>query len=234
MGVTVEELWSRWGSDFDEAQQDVYTLLHTRWMWRVLSDLLAKGNPTSYAVVTNYLTRTYVATVCMGVRREADPRSVTSSLARCLDVLLDRPSLVSRELFAARARAYAEEVDERDIRASFRVLAPGGKDQIERAVLRAWRDELTTNVDPVKTYTDKVLAHRQRNGVTEELTPSWDDINQSLNTVGLTLKRLHGVRNPCQMLASATPVADPGFVKMFDHAWYTPDWTLPPILKDEV
>jgi hypothetical protein len=109
MQLTKEELdkeWTAWCADWDAAEHEIFTLFHTRWMWRVITSLMNAGVPEGqFTIVQNCLIRTYVGTLCMGIRREVDPKARTSSLVRCLQVIADRPAMASRSRYIANATA---------------------------------------------------------------------------------------------------------------------------------
>jgi hypothetical protein len=73
-----------WCRHFDDVQQEVSTLHHTRYMWRTLLKLWEHSVPLDqqYTVVHNYFVRTYVSTVSTAIRREADKDARTTALAR--------------------------------------------------------------------------------------------------------------------------------------------------------
>jgi hypothetical protein len=202
-------------------------------MWRAISGLMNTGHPVRQDVtLQNYFTRTYVGTICPGIRREGDAGAQTSSLARCLDALIDHPEVMTRERFAVAAAenmaGAGADVHEGEIARAFETFAPHGGDRVDPQVPARWLRELRQGVAPVKKYTDKVLAHRDKGGDVEELIPTWDAINGALDAVGLTMKRLHGLRHPLSQLAQVTPVPSPAFVEMFKVPWYSAEWRPPP------
>jgi hypothetical protein len=88
--------------------------------------------------------------------------------------------------------------------------------------------ELAAATEPIKKYSDKTLAHRERNGDIEKLTPTWDEINSALGAVGATLKQFYPLRHAGAGLGRLTPVTSLDFVEMFRVPWYADDWTVPP------
>jgi hypothetical protein len=148
--------WEQWCADFDAVEHDVMTLFHTRWMWRALTGLMNNGVPNQSSSVRNYFIRTYVATVCSAIRREADRDARTTSLARCLQALIGCPHFASRRRYEALRHAAIGE-------ASSPVGDPSGDDEfsgggefIDIDIVRAALDRLTAAAQPIKTYTNKV------------------------------------------------------------------------------
>jgi hypothetical protein len=203
-------------------------------MWRSITSLMNTGNPDrQYTSMQSYLTRTYVATICMGVRREVDSDARTTSLARCLRMLVEAPHLMTRTLFVAEAarrqlEATGEEWPDNMHTQRFNIFADGDGQELGVPVLQSWIDELHAAFEPVKPYADKVLAHRQRpDGTVVNIDPSWDQINFALDTTGSVFKRLYALRKPGTALTQVTPVGSLEFLRMFEHPWLRPGWTAP-------
>jgi|SRR5450755_411135 len=218
-----EQKWALWSAYFDDVQREMISLFHTRWMWRTILDLTASSGVTQYTVVQNYLIRTYVATVCTAIRREVDSDARTTSLARCLHRLVDAPDTMTRARYAEIVRAACEpEHAERLAREGFDRFAPGGGEVLEVDLILASIARIRDAAEPVKKYTDEVLAHRQRaNGNVVAVAPSFDDINHALDELGEVTKQYFALRHPTQMLAALTPIVDYTFLNMFKEPWYT-------------
>jgi hypothetical protein len=226
-----DEKWAAWCADFDEVEREVFALFHTRWMWRMLTSLMNNGVPDrQYAVVQNYFIRTYVGTVCVAIRREADLDTRTSSLARCLHTLVDCPHFASRHRYITIANAERASVggpSDEEIDASFDQFAPNGGDHVDPVVPRAALERLTTSAQPIRKYTNKVLAHRERNGEIQKLAPSWTEINDALDVVGAVMQQFYTLRHPSQQLRRVTPLGDLQFTSMFRVPWWTETWRPP-------
>lgn len=225
--------WAAWCSDWDSVESEVFTLFHTRWMWWAITSLMETGVPEGQdRYVQNYLTRTYVGTVCTAIRREVDSDSRTSSLARCLQMLVDSPHLATRARYVEEAQqdreASGSAVYDSEIQDSFDRFAPGGGAHIDPSVVEAALARLTTSAAAIREYTNKVLAHRDRDGKAADLTPSWVAINAALDTVGATMSEFYSLRHPGQMLLQVTPSMTLSFVKMFQVPWWAEGWSPPP------
>src|SRR5207302_6794745 len=83
-------------------------------------------------VVNNWMVRCYGATVCTAIRRECDGNPTTSSLARCLETLIECPHFVSRERWvnAVMERGTDDEL-KREVARSFDGFATAGEDWID-------------------------------------------------------------------------------------------------------
>lgn len=224
--------WEQWCSDWDSVESEVFTLFHTRWMWRAITTLMEAGVPEGQdRHVQNYFVRTYVGTVCTAIRREVDRDSRTSSLARCLQVLIDSPHLATRRWFTLEAQrerdATGTALYDAEIGSSFDRFAPDGGDYLDPAVAEAALAQLVAAAAPIQKYANKVLAHRDRNGNAADLTPSWEEINHALDTVGETMQNFYPLRHPGQMLGQVTPSMPLTFVNMFRVPWWDDGWTPP-------
>lgn len=224
--------WDAWCEDWDAVEVEVQTLFHTRWMWRSISGLIDAGMAGRQDVyVQDYLVRTYAATVCTAIRREVDSDSRTSSLARCLQILIDSPHLATRAWYAeqARTQAITAGVVARDLELAdgFDKFAPDGGDYADSRIAQDALSHLLRAAAPIRKYTNKVLAHRDRTGRLQDLTPSWVEIDHALDAVGKTMQEFYSLRHPNSSLVQVTPIAPLTFVDMFKEPWWTEDWTPP-------
>lgn len=224
--------WERWCDDFDEVEREVFALFHTRWMWRAIISLMANGVPDKqYTVVQNYFVRTYVATICTAIRREADLDSRTTSLARCLHSLIECPHFATRTRYVALARAAHPDADpgiDAEMAKGFDRFAPDGGEYLDPALIEQAITDLAVKAQPIKQYTNKVLAHRERApGDLEKLTPSFETINAALDGLGEIFRQFFSLRHPGTHLGTLTPVPDLAFVSMFKVPWYSQGWTAP-------
>jgi hypothetical protein len=221
--ATPDERWDQWCSDFDEVVREMTTLFHTRWMWRNLIKLMESATP-QYTVVQGYFVRTYITTMCTALRREADRDSRTTSLARCLGQLKERPFIATRARYEAIIEARDDIADpelRESVKSGFdRFSGPG--DAVDENIVDSALARLSEAVAPIKTYTDKVVAHRERwPGDTERISVSFPEINTALEVVGDITKQFYRLRWPGTELLRLTPVTELNFLRMFEKPWYT-------------
>ena len=184
-----------------------------------------------YVVVSNCFTRTYVATVCTVIRREGDRDTRTSSLARCLQALLDCPHFATRSRYLALAREThtSDEFSDAYLASGFDNVAPDGTETVDLAIVEQALTRQSTSSALVKKYTNKVLAHRERpSGVVEKLTLTFDDINDALDEIGRAMTMFYSLRHPGTYLTTVNPAPNLRFVEMFEVPWYSEDWIPPP------
>jgi len=210
-----DEQWEAWGRDFDTVVQQMHTQFHTRWVWRTLIEMLRYSEITQYATMQNYLVSTYVATICTGIRRECDLDTRTASLVRCLQMLVDRPEIASREWFTRSIEGFVEDEDLRPgVSASFDTFAPAGLAHVEPRLITADIGALRSIADPVREYVNKVLAHRERaiGGQPLAIELTFDDMNAALDEVGRITRRYYSLRHPGMTLAGMTMPRRTGLV----------------------
>jgi len=179
------ERWDAWCRSYDDVYQEMLTLFHTRWLWRTIIEMLQHSDAKQYATVQNYLLRTYVSTVCTAIRREADRDSRTTSLARCLQMLIDCPHFATRTRFNELLDATtAPELAEERARRGFDQFASSGQEALDVSMIQRDLESLQNAAAPVKKYTDKVIAHRENTqGGTKRANVSFDQINDALDVM---------------------------------------------------
>jgi hypothetical protein len=202
-------------------------------MWKTIVQMLEHAKVPQYVTVQNYLVRTYVATICTGVRRECDTDSRSSSLAGCLEALVACPHFASRERYRSLLSSELEARDAREAEAGYDAFAPDGESSLRADLVGADLAQLKVAAQPVRRYTNKVLAHRDRaeSRKPEPISLTFDEMHEALDQVGLIARKYYRLRNPGVELASLTPHADFTFLTMFQHAWWTPGFVPPDALK---
>lgn len=233
VATTDDELWQAWCADFDDVEHELMTLFHTRWMWRTIIELM-KSVPEQYVVVQNYMLRTYVATVCTAIRREADRDARTTSLARCLQGLVDCPHFASRERWVSTALEHGDGDDRQRATRGFDEFGGTTGEFLDRDLVQSDLERLHVLAGPIKKYTNQVIAHRQRRpGDVEAISVSFQEINTALDGLGALAQKYYRLRHPGVALAGLTPVVDLGFLRMFERPWLTPGFVPPATWEDE-
>lgn len=233
--ITDDDRWSAWCADFDDVEQEMTALFHTRWMWKTIAGLVDHAVTEQYVVVQNYLVRTYVTTVASAVRREADRDDRTTSLARCLQALIDCPHFASRSRFRA---LIDEKVDaklaEEIARDGFDLFGPGSAEFVDPSVVSADLERLHAAAAPIRKYTNKVIAHRERRpGQVERVSVSMPQLDHALDVLGDITKKYYRLRHPGVMLGGLTPLVDLSFLHMFEVPWYSEGFVVPDVFDND-
>jgi len=217
-----EAKWHRWTSCFDAAQKEVVTLFHTRWMWRTMREMMNSSGIDQYVVVQDYFLRTYIGTMAIGIRREVDADTRTTSLARCLIMLSECPRSVTRARFEQEIERTVDGEYQEEAKASFDGFAKPGAPAVDQEVVKRDLDLIRAAAAPVLPYTNQVIAHRQRTKTDVEFDSlTLLDFNNALDAIGAVTKKYYRLRHPGMALGALTPIVDPSFYKMFCSPWYT-------------
>lgn len=158
--TTLDAQREQWAEAFNDVEQDVLTLFHTRQVWRVLSAVFLDGGTQNRAQVMDYLNRTYVATICSAVRRQLDTDPKSNSLVRSLQRVIDTPRLMDREHFVK--LHHAAHGDDFDPEVAFNAYAEPGQDVVSARHIAESLEKLRADAEPVAKFADRTIAHRDR------------------------------------------------------------------------
>jgi hypothetical protein len=205
MDGSPDSLWAKWTERTDAAFHHSMDLMWMRHMWKTMDGILVEANAPGSRGVQNHLTSTYVFAICTLIRRETDLAPSTSSLARQLAVLRDTGGLITRSRYSG---------------SGFDVFAPEGADNVDANLVDKDIQALRDSAKPVKIYTDKIIAHRERFGPdAPPLNLQFSEIDHALAVIGNTIKKYWSLVHPDAMLARSTPVDDRGWFQAFTVPW---------------
>ncbi|MEV6471554.1 hypothetical protein [Streptomyces sp. NPDC051657] len=225
--MDIDARWERWCKRFDEADRDIRTLFHSRHIWLSINEMWEKNADAIElnTLVYNWHINLYVNTQCTGIRRECDSKEQTSSLENCLQELIKYPGMANRSRFEAYVDLNAK------IEARFKATnkrkfdafaeAPGSPD-IDPVKVQTDIDRLRAAALTTRTYTNKVVAHRQH--MTTKISLALTDLDTALNTVGEVLKRYYTLRHPPMIKGNLTPDLPLGWERPYQAAWCTPEY----------
>ncbi|MFE2601639.1 hypothetical protein ACFXCZ_35080, partial [Streptomyces sp. NPDC059396] len=103
-------------------------------------------------------------------------------------------------------------------------LSPQSPD-LDPSKVQADIDKLRDAVLTTRTYTNKVVAHRQY--MTTKISLAWADLDIALNTVGEVLKRYYTLRHPPIIKGNLTPELPLGWERPYQAAWSPSNYTPP-------
>jgi hypothetical protein len=222
VATNLEQKRQRWNEDFDTAQKHILMLFHNRRVWLSIKDMWAKSGEKLELnnIVQNWFTSGYVNSQCIGIRRECDGNTKTSSLGRCLRVLMENPRIIDRERYRttirvkpAMSEGWADELAETYNEFAATPDAP----YLDPGRIKRDLADLHAAARTTIQFTDKVVAHRE--ALDAPLDLSWADLDKALNEVGKMLKRYFQLRRPGEILGNLTPDLPPGWGRPFQHAW---------------
>jgi hypothetical protein len=205
MDRSEDSLWATWTERTDAAFHHSMDLMWMRHMWKTMDGIIVEAAAPGSRGVQNHLTSTYVFAICTLIRRETDLAPSTSSLARQLAILRDTGGLITRSRYSG---------------AGFDRYAPGGAENIDPHIVDQHIQELRDSANPVKTYTDKIIAHRERFGPdAPPLILQFSEIDHALAIIGNILTKYWPLVHPDATLARSTPVDDRGWFQAFTVPW---------------
>jgi hypothetical protein len=228
-----DERWVRWCRDMDDVHREIVTTFHNRWVLRTMLEMLDFNPDVEQAtVITNWMKRCYATTVCTAIRRECDGARDTTSLARCLESLVECPHIATRRRWVQGVESQTQDEGvRRYANAGFDIFAASGSDLIDPGPVTADIERLRAAAGPVKKYTDKVLAHRARNGRAQPINLRFDQIDHALETLGEVYLKYYRLRHLSGSLGSLAPIVERSFLTMFQAPWYA-DGFVPPDERD--
>jgi hypothetical protein len=207
MAGTQARNWDSWVANTDAAFHHCMDLMWMRHMWRTTDRILVAADAPGSRTFQNHLTSTYVFAICTLIRRETDVSTDSSSLVRQLAILRDTGGLITRFAYTGPD-------------SQFDVFAPSGSQVIDPAIVGRDLDVLRGAAKPVKLYTDKIIAHRERFGPNAPaLELQFSEIDHALAVIGNTIQRYWMLVHPGNHLARTTPVDDRGWFKAFTVPW---------------
>ncbi|TAK70744.1 MAG: hypothetical protein EPO13_02450 [Actinomycetota bacterium] len=155
-----------WSEQFEDSLGAVMRAFQYRWTWRAIIGMLRHSEVPQHPVMQDYLLRTYIVTICMSVRVEADDRKDVRSLARSLRYLSRHAESITYPVYRLRVqsdfegRGDPDRLVEAAARSSFDIFAGPGGQCLDPTLLRQDLDRLFSIAKPVVDYTNQVIAHR--------------------------------------------------------------------------
>jgi hypothetical protein len=209
--------WESWIANTDAASHHCMDLMWMRHMWKTTDQILVAADAPGSRTIQNHLTSTYVFAICTLIRRETDLSPDSSSLARQLAILRDTGGLITRSVFTGPD-------------SHFDLWAPAGSEIIDPNIVRFDVDKPRDAARPVKVYTDKIIAHRERFGRdAPPLQLEFREIDHALAVIGAMIQKYWILVHPGNHLARSTPIDDRGWFQSFTVAWIKQGQTFPEI-----
>lgn len=217
----------RWQDILDAAFIDIVTLVWNRSVWRVLLQML-KDNPAieHHSVVNDWLSRLYVTTQAVGIRRQRDRRDRPHTIGFLLDDIARHPQVLSDQ----RRSRPDDHADRQWVDARWARFVAGGSDHINPQVAVDDLARLDEVCVTVKRYVDRQVAHRDRDRVTTAPSMTYGDINGALDLLGGLLRRYTWLLKGTH-LAHIGPSAGWGWLTMFAVPWLPEPFQPPDELK---
>ena len=162
------------------------------------------------------------------MRRETDDDKGTTGMLRALRNLEGRPRMATRTWYEQQIRTDfpgRETWEYDEMNGPFDQFADRGKPYIDIGRVAADIATLTGVIDRVKTYTNKVIAHREAKisiRTTTTLPITWDELDDALNNIGAIHAKYYSLSHPGEIHPILTPYIPPTWMHMFATAWMPP------------
>jgi hypothetical protein len=216
-----DERWTDWATWFEAAWLDVTGLTSNRLMWRNLVAML-QTNPAieHHSHVNNYLTRTYAQMQAVGIRRQWDRKDRRPTIGRILHEISRYPEAATRTRYL---QALTD--PERD-GAGWLMFSPADTEQIDPQLVAADLHRIDNRTADARDYVNSMVAHLDHDRRTGPVgSGDWfGDLNQGIDVLAEMTKKYWGLFYPGDMLVRVTPVPDLAWIKMFQTAWYSPEF----------
>lgn len=226
--MDLDERWGRWCDRFDAADREIGVLFHTRQLWWAISKMWTDNavDIKLNNIVQNHFVRQYVATQCVGIRRECDDDGSTSSVRWCLTELAKFPVMIDRTRFEANVDAdpTIEPQHKRARKDQYNNLAQPGAAGLDVAAIETDLAYLAATAAPTRVYTNKVLAHREH---AASIDLKWAELDEALNAIGELVKKYYLLRSGGKIKGNLTPDLHPAWDVPFRTAWAPDGISLP-------
>lgn len=192
VAMSANDIRDRWAQEFKVLGGDVHRIHWNREVFEALDEEIVRTRRDgSGFFLERFLRPMYVETQAVLLRRLGDDDRRSSSFRVMLEEMLVRPEVLTRKWYVARwGDHYDHDPDymsmgEHEFSTRFGTRAR----RVPVRVLKRYRDDLVTDLERVKVFVDKFVAHRDR--LTEkpitwaELNAVIERLEEHLNAVGV-------------------------------------------------
>jgi hypothetical protein len=191
---SVDPKVARWREWIEGAIYNDIVLMHHRLqVWREVGEIV-EGNARLAEMSSSLwdLHRdNYATTQAIAIRRQADMRRGTCSLARLVTEMRSNAQRFTREYFVGLWHDNQHELVRTHAHQAFDQLAGVGATHLDPAVPTRDLAELRRDAAAMKKYVDEHVAHDAAEPTGD--LPTFDDMNQAVDALGRARSRLHQV-----------------------------------------
>jgi len=203
--------WIQW---LRVVHDDVQQLLVKRDIFWKLQEII-KDNPGLHRPNSfyNYLGDTYVAYICIGIRRQVKVNKKSISFARLLVEIIEAPSALSRQYYRD---LYKGSVVDDWADQCFDRFSGSGKAYISGDMVTEDLQELKRVASRVEDFADKRIAHRDKGE--PEVLPKFNDVDSCLDTLDRLYVKYHSIFHAGSM-RSLKPTYQYDWMEIFLIPW---------------
>jgi hypothetical protein len=206
--MSADDLRQRWAREFKVLSGDVHRIHWNREVFEALDEEIVRtSRDGSGFFLERFLRPMYVENQTLLLRRLGDVDRRSSSFRVMLEEMILRPEVLTREWYVARWADFYEgdpdyvRVGDDEFSSNFGERAR----RVPVRVLRRYRDELVVDLEHVKKFVDKFVAHRDRL-TAEPIT--WAELNAAIERLEHHLNAVGVIVSGASTRAKATVIDD--------------------------
>ena len=208
------EKWIRWLKIIHDDVTELLVKQNIFWeVQGMIKSNKALHKPSSFY---QYLGDTYVAYVCMGIRRQVKINNQSISFAGLLGDIIENPSALSRKYFVS---LYDGSTVEDLSDSEFDKFCGNNRDYISSEMVAKDLELLQSASSKIESLADKVIAHRDKKGPTEK--PKFNEVDECLKTIDKLYTKYYLIFH-AEAMDSLMPVYQYDWTEIFTVPWLEP------------
>lgn len=181
--MTSDKRYQRWVEWLEVVRNETLSLFLNRDYWNGLGEM-TRNNDLPESSFFPALSRWYVTTQAVAIRRQVDTRRDVVSLLRLIKDVAAHPDVMTRERHVA---LWGDDSDlQHEGHRNFDRLS-GGADRIPKRAMRADSDRLIETSRPVEVLVNEAYAHRRERPRNEKVT--YAQLNAAIDVIGELLRK---------------------------------------------
>lgn len=228
----MDDPFQKWNNWLDAIQDEVLALHRNRGVFWGVQEMI-RLNPSLHRPSSFYgfLGGVYSQATVIAIRRQAEDRKQSISMARLLREMSEHPSFLTRKRFRAMYPeketvivcqvdgAHVEEIDLGIADQDFSRFAAPGAEAIDPELVKKDREALESKAVICSDYADQRVAHYDTNPTAA--TPRFQDLDEAINLLGELVKK-YLLLFRATSLTSLDPVFQGDWRAIFREPWIKP------------
>ena len=210
----MEQRYNKWKKWLEIIEKEVTDLHRYQHIFDEVQKII-KNNPSIQKPSSFYefLPKSYVALVVMGIRRQIKIDNQSISFARLLNEIIETPEIITRKRFI---EMYTNSVARKHADSDFDQFAGKGGSHVDPNIIEKDLIRLCTNGKKFEDYADKKLAHRDKRE--PYAIPTYGETEKYINELGDLLKR-YVLLFRAEGLIAVLPVYQYDWKAIFKEPW---------------
>jgi hypothetical protein len=212
--IMMEQSYNKWEKWLKIIEKEVTDLHRYQHIFDEVQKII-KNNPSIQKPSSFYefLPKSYVALVVMGIRRQIKIDNQSISLGRLLTEIIERPEIITRKRFIA---MYTNSVAKRHADSDFDQFAGKGGSHVDSNIIEKDLIRLRTNGIKFEDYADRKLAHHDKR--LPKAIPTYGETAEYIGELGDLLKR-YVLLFRADCLTTVMPVYQYDWKAIFKEPW---------------